>query len=136
VFPYYGNIRWLGVQLQSVGAIIIFAASIFAVIAKDTISPSIVALSLTYALQVSHSLRVLVRFTSEVETNIVAVERIDEYSTVTQEAEWDKNDKIVSSLALINIFINLQKFHRTPNGLKMESSNSRDSNSDTERDLN
>ena len=34
----------------------------------------------------------LVRMTSDVETNIVAVERIKEYAEITQEADWDKEE--------------------------------------------
>ena len=30
--------------------------------------------------------------TSDVETNIVAVERIKEYAEITQEADWDKEE--------------------------------------------
>jgi len=36
-----------------------------------------------------------VRMTSEVETNIVAVERLDEYSMVDTEADWEKGDEVV-----------------------------------------
>ena len=35
--------------------------------------------------------------TSEVETNIVAVERLDEYSKIETEADWEKAEKSVSS---------------------------------------
>ena len=38
----------------------------------------------------------MVRMSSEVETNIVAVERVEEYSQVEQEAEWE-NDKTAPS---------------------------------------
>ena len=33
--------------------------------------------------------------TSEVETNIVAVERLDEYSKIETEAEWETAEKVV-----------------------------------------
>jgi ATP-binding cassette subfamily C (CFTR/MRP) protein 1 len=80
------------VSLEIVGACILLLAALYAVFGRDSISPAIAALSLTYALQVSQTLRILVRMTAEMETNIVAVERIEEYSTVPQEAAWIKEE--------------------------------------------
>lgn len=48
-----------------------------------------VGLSVTYALQITQTLNWLVRMTSDVETNIVAVERIKEYGETKQEAAWE-----------------------------------------------
>ena len=44
--------------------------------ARDSISPGLVGLSISYALSVTQTLNWLVRMASEVETNIVAVERL------------------------------------------------------------
>lgn len=52
----------------------------------------LVGLSVTYALQITQTLNWLVRMTSDVETNIVAVERIKEYGETPQEAPWDNPD--------------------------------------------
>lgn len=49
---------------------------------------NLVGLTVTYALQVTQTLNWLVRMTSDVETNIVAVERIKEYGEINQEADW------------------------------------------------
>ncbi|XP_050432447.1 multidrug resistance-associated protein 1 isoform X1 [Adelges cooleyi] len=81
--------RWLAVRLETIGNLIIFFASIFSVLGKDTLSAGIVGLSVSYALQITQTLNWLVRMTSEVETNIVAVERIKEYGETPQEAPWD-----------------------------------------------
>lgn len=86
-----GN-RWLAVRLETVGNCIIFAAALFAVLGRDSLSPGLVGLSVSYALQVTQTLNWLVRMTSEVETNIVAVERMDEYSQIETEADWEKSD--------------------------------------------
>lgn len=48
----------------------------------------LVGLSVTYALQITQTLNWLVRMTADVETNIVAVERIKEYAEVEKEAPW------------------------------------------------
>lgn len=55
---------------------------------RDEISPGLVGLSVSYALSVTQTLNWFVRMTSEVETNIVAVERIKEYAEKKEEAEW------------------------------------------------
>ncbi|XP_025410477.1 multidrug resistance-associated protein 1 isoform X2 [Sipha flava] len=81
--------RWLAVRLETIGNLIIFFASVFAVLGRDTLSPGIVGLSISYSLQITQTLNWLVRMTSEVETNIVAVERIKEYGETPQEAPWE-----------------------------------------------
>lgn len=80
--------RWLGVRLEIVGSFVVLAAALFAVLARDTIEGAIVGLSITYALQISSLMSFFVRMTTEVETNIVAVERVEEYSDRQQEAAW------------------------------------------------
>lgn len=84
--------RWLGVRLEILGAFVVLAASIFAVLSRDSIEAAIVGLSITYALQTSSLMNFFVRITTEVETNIVAVERVEEYSDVPQEAAWKTVD--------------------------------------------
>ncbi|GBP60470.1 Multidrug resistance-associated protein 1 [Eumeta japonica] len=81
--------RWLAIRLEMIGNLIIFFAALFAVRARETIDPGLVGLSITYALQITQTLNWLVRMTSEVETNIVAVERIKEYAETKQEAAWN-----------------------------------------------
>ena len=44
--------RWLAVRLEAVGNIIVFAAALFSVLGRDSLSPGLVGLSVSYALQV------------------------------------------------------------------------------------
>lgn len=74
-FPSIAANRWLAVRLEMVGALVVLFACLFAVLARETINPAVVGLSISYALQISHTLGFLVRMTAEVETNIVAIER-------------------------------------------------------------
>ncbi|XP_058453712.1 multidrug resistance-associated protein 1-like [Malaya genurostris] len=82
--------RWLALRLEIVGALVVFFAALFAMLARDTIGAATVGLSVTYALQISTVLSFLVRMTAEVETNIVAVERLEEYTVLPREAPWQK----------------------------------------------
>ncbi|RZC38992.1 multidrug resistance-associated protein 1 [Asbolus verrucosus] len=89
-------IKWLAVRLEMIGNLIILFAALFAVIGKDQ-NPGLVGLSVTYSLQITQTLNWLVRMTSDVETNIVAVERIKEYGEAPQEAPWEIPNKNPSS---------------------------------------
>ncbi|XP_066521778.1 ATP-binding cassette sub-family C member 3 isoform X2 [Hoplias malabaricus] len=93
---YYPGIvsnRWLGVRIEFIGNCIVLFAALFAVIGKESLNPSLVGLSVSYALQVTMSLNWMVRMTSDLESNIVAVERVKEYSETTPEAPWEVPDK-------------------------------------------
>ncbi|CAG5119030.1 unnamed protein product [Candidula unifasciata] len=89
MFTNYTCNRWLGFRLESVGNLILLLAATIAVATKDSISGGIIGLSITYALQITESLNWLVRMTSDLETQIVSVERIIEYTEVAMEADWD-----------------------------------------------
>lgn len=77
-----------------VGNLIILFAALFAVMGRT--DPGFVGLSVSYALQITQTLNWLVRMTSDVETNIVAVERIKEYAETEQEAAWENPNVNVS----------------------------------------
>ncbi|XP_064537337.1 multidrug resistance-associated protein 1 isoform X6 [Drosophila montana] len=83
--------RWLAVRLEMVGNLIILFASLFAVLGGQT-NPGLVGLSVSYALQVTQTLNWLVRMSSDIETNIVSVERIKEYGETKQEAAWELDE--------------------------------------------
>ncbi|XP_040342070.1 ATP-binding cassette sub-family C member 2 isoform X4 [Herpailurus yagouaroundi] len=88
VFSWIVSNRWLAVRLELIGNLIVFLASTMMVIYRDTLSGDTAGFVLSNALNITQTLNWLVRMTSEVETNIVAVERINEYIKVENEAPW------------------------------------------------
>uniref|UniRef100_A0A8C4Q402 ABC-type glutathione-S-conjugate transporter n=1 Tax=Eptatretus burgeri TaxID=7764 RepID=A0A8C4Q402_EPTBU len=88
VYLWIVSNRWLAVRLELVGTLFVLFATLFAVISRQSLMGGIVGLSISYALNVTQTLNWLVRQTSELETNIVAVERVVEYSRAETEAPW------------------------------------------------
>ncbi|EGW30047.1 uncharacterized protein SPAPADRAFT_144773 [Spathaspora passalidarum NRRL Y-27907] len=80
--------RWLAVRLEFLGSVIILGAAGLSILTLKSghLTAGLVGLSVSYALQITQSLNWIVRMTVEVETNIVSVERILEYSRLTSEA--------------------------------------------------
>ncbi|KAM8738721.1 ATP-binding cassette sub-family C member 2 isoform 1-T2 [Acanthopagrus schlegelii] len=88
VYPWIVSNRWLAIRLEFLGNLVVFFSALFAVISRDSLDSGLVGLSISYALNVTQTLNWLVRMTSELETNIVAVERVSEYSELENEAKW------------------------------------------------
>ncbi|XP_060528661.1 multidrug resistance-associated protein 1-like [Cylas formicarius] len=88
IYPNMCANRWLGIRLEMIGNLIILFAALFAVLGNN-LMPALVGLSVSYSMQVTNSLNFLIRAVSEVETNVVCIERIKEYTEYPQEAPWD-----------------------------------------------
>jgi len=92
---YYPNIvsnRWLELRVTVIGSLIVFFTALFAVIQRGNIDSGLVGLSISYAIRTTQIMNWLVRQSSELETNIVAVERVEEYSNIEQEAPLNEGN--------------------------------------------
>lgn len=87
-YPYIASNRWLGVNVEFLGNCVVLFAALFAVIGKNSLNPGLVGLSVSYALQVTLALNWMIRMISDLESNIIAVERVKEYSKTETEAPW------------------------------------------------
>jgi len=81
--------RWSGFWMESLGALVVFFASLFSVLNRFDLSPGLVGLSISFGLQVITLLNTLIRCAAEMETHMVSVERLEEYINVEQEAPWE-----------------------------------------------
>lgn len=95
-FPSFIANRWLAVRLEFCGNMITFFAAAFSVLSRDTFQsqPGFAGLIMTYAMSITQTLNWLIRMTSEMETNVVSVERIDEYCQIPTEREWTRQSNV------------------------------------------
>jgi ABC-type multidrug transport system fused ATPase/permease subunit len=107
-YPAMSLNRWLAVRLEFIGTSIVFATAMLAVVysVNGLTDTGFVGLSLTLALSVTQALNWCIRQYCEIETNIVSMERLDEYSTLPSEApeygrvlprDWPQKGEIVFS---------------------------------------
>ncbi|KAF8595618.1 metal resistance protein YCF1 [Ceratobasidium sp. AG-I] len=86
--------RWLAVRLELLGSCIVLSAAIFSLVALVTtgVDAGLVGLVLSYGLSTTQSLNWVVRSASEVEQNLVSVERVVGYINLEPEAPLEIPD--------------------------------------------
>lgn len=99
LISYYPSIvanRWLAVRLELVGNFIVLLSALLAVLWRDSpgVTAGLVGLSVSYAFNITQTLNWAVRMTGELETNVVAIERIKEYSETPTEAALETAFKL------------------------------------------
>ena len=78
--------------MEMTTCLVTFATALFSVVAGDSIGPGLVGLSISYALELTGSLRSLCRSAAQIEAKMVCVERLWEYQRLGQE-ENEKETK-------------------------------------------
>ncbi|EEB06300.1 metal resistance protein YCF1 [Schizosaccharomyces japonicus yFS275] len=87
-YLFFTSNRWLAVRLEFIGSCVVFSSAFLGVLSALRGHPNagLVGLSLSYAIQITQNMSFIVRQMVDVETNIVSVERILEYSNIKSEA--------------------------------------------------
>uniref|UniRef100_A0AC35TJK4 Multidrug resistance-associated protein 1 n=1 Tax=Rhabditophanes sp. KR3021 TaxID=114890 RepID=A0AC35TJK4_9BILA len=98
---YLSNVanRWLAIRLEFIGSCILVFSVLFAAVSKELdwiTSTGVISLSITYSMNITEVLNFAVRQISELETNIICVERLSEYTKLPNEPTWrtDKGSQI------------------------------------------
>ncbi|NXF93851.1 MRP6 protein, partial [Eubucco bourcierii] len=86
--------RWLATNLEFLGNGIVLFAAVFAAAGRAHLSPGAAGFSISCALQITGVLNWMVRAWTELENNIVSVERVREYSRTPKEAPWTLNGEL------------------------------------------
>ncbi|KAI1318942.1 hypothetical protein EDD11_005376 [Mortierella claussenii] len=88
-YPGIAGNRWLAFRLETLSSTIIFGSAFLSVVSLSRnldVDPGLVGLSLTYAMSITQTLNWMVRQYTEIESNIVSVERLKEYVELKPEA--------------------------------------------------
>ncbi|KAF9997077.1 Multidrug resistance-associated protein 1 [Entomortierella chlamydospora] len=78
--------RWVEVQLRLLSTFVLLFASLFAVLGRSRLDPSLVGLTLSFAMSITEEITSLVRIYCDFQTQLVAVERVVEYTDMKTEA--------------------------------------------------
>jgi ABC-type multidrug transport system fused ATPase/permease subunit len=89
--------RWLGVRLDTLGALVLLFTSLFLVYFIDNLHDGIVGLILSYCLSMTSTLNKIVRSKLDIELQMNSIERMMEYSCVAPEVE---SEELVDELSL------------------------------------
>ncbi|KAG0210936.1 Multidrug resistance-associated protein 1 [Mortierella sp. NVP41] len=81
-----GSRRWMDVQLRILSTIVLLCAALFAVLQRDSMDPSLVGLTLSFALTITEEVTSLVRNFCDLQNQLVGLERIIEYTDLKTEA--------------------------------------------------
>ncbi|PVU98898.1 hypothetical protein BB559_001183 [Furculomyces boomerangus] len=96
-FAFIGAARWLAFRLDIVNSILITSTSFSLIAIRGSISPSLVALSMSYILTLVGLVQWCIRQSIEVEITFISVERNIEYSNLKPE----ESPKIEQSVDLV-----------------------------------
>lgn len=82
--------RWLSIRLEFFGYSIVFLAALFAILSRGTLSPGLAGLAISYSLNITSVMGMFVRSLTDLETNIVSIERLIEYSDIQSEVCYNR----------------------------------------------
>ncbi|XP_059168823.1 multidrug resistance-associated protein 1-like [Physella acuta] len=86
--------NWMQTRLDIITYILIAGVTLFTIINRGEVAPGLVSLSITFVLMITNDMTLVTRMSSDLESNIISVERIQEYSLIKSEAPWTLPDDI------------------------------------------
>ncbi|OQR71267.1 canalicular multispecific organic anion transporter 1-like [Tropilaelaps mercedesae] len=84
---------WMSLRLELLGNIMIFVMVVLVVTNRQIIDAGTAGLLISYSLGAVVAFNFFVFFSTEVESTIIAAERLDEYTNVEPEALWSSNNR-------------------------------------------
>ncbi|RNA37147.1 multidrug resistance-associated 1 isoform X3 [Brachionus plicatilis] len=84
--------RWLAVRLELIGTLVTFFSCLFVVLSRDTLSAGNAGLSISFSLNVSQFLNLLVLMSANFESNLTSIEIIKEYFKYREELDFVLKD--------------------------------------------
>uniref|UniRef100_A0A0N4ZYB8 Multidrug resistance-associated protein 1 n=1 Tax=Parastrongyloides trichosuri TaxID=131310 RepID=A0A0N4ZYB8_PARTI len=87
--------RWLAIRLEFIGNCVLLFTVLFSTVSKELgwiTSSGLIAVSITYSMNITEVLNFAVRQISELETNIVSVERLIEYCNTETDPDWRNSE--------------------------------------------
>ncbi|XP_059178966.1 multidrug resistance-associated protein 1-like [Physella acuta] len=88
----YATNKWMQTRLDIITYILIAGVTLFTIINRGEVAPGLVSLSITFVLMITNDMTLVTRMSSDLESNIISVERIQEYSHIKNEAPWTLPD--------------------------------------------
>ena len=89
--------KWLNLRLDLIHQALISSQTIFLIYSKESLTPAMAGLALFYGRQIINTIQSMARNKTNLENDIVAVERVQEYSDLKEEAKAFTNDALVLS---------------------------------------
>ncbi|KAG8175623.1 hypothetical protein JTE90_007694 [Oedothorax gibbosus] len=82
-------LKWFDFFLELLGSLIIFVATSLAIYNRDTLTPAVVGLTISYSFSVTDAMKWFARFSSELEDKAISIERVEEYCHLMPEASCE-----------------------------------------------
>ncbi|KAI1293345.1 Multidrug resistance-associated protein 1 [Mortierella claussenii] len=86
--------RWLDIQLRLLSTVVLLSTALFAVLGREKMDPSLVGLTLSFALSITEEVTSLVRVVCDLQNQLIGMERVLEYTGLKTEAP-DTTDVIL-----------------------------------------
>ncbi len=89
--------NWINIHTELISSLVVFSAALLSVLGRSYITPGMVGLIITYAIDLPPTLRTVFRTMAQIETRMVCVERLWEYAQLPQESNAKTSSPVQDS---------------------------------------